>query len=82
MNDNNYLEECDLQLMFLSCINAISKLFAYTDEPAKEEAFLQMSKLTLQSFPDGMKITVSGMRKWGTTALEFKEFFTLIELYN
>jgi Ca2+-binding EF-hand superfamily protein len=39
MNDNNYLEECDLQLMFLSCINAISKLFAYTDEPAKEEAF-------------------------------------------
>jgi hypothetical protein len=41
-----------------------------------------MSKLTLQSFPEGMKVTVSEMLKWGTTALEFKEFFTLIELYN
>jgi hypothetical protein len=41
-----------------------------------------MAKLTLQSFPNGMKVTVSEMLKWGTTALEFKEFFTLIELYN
>jgi hypothetical protein len=32
MNENNYLEECDIQFMFLSCINALSKMFAFTDE--------------------------------------------------
>jgi hypothetical protein len=68
--------------MFLSCINAIAKIFAFTDEQAKEDAFKFMSKLTLQSFPDGMKVSISEMLKWGTTALDFKEFFTLVELYN
>ena len=32
MNENNYLEECDIQFMFLSCINAVAKTFAFTDE--------------------------------------------------
>lgn len=32
MNDNNYLEECDIQFMMLSCINSVSKIFAFTDE--------------------------------------------------
>ena len=32
MNENNYLEECDIQFIFLSCINALSKMFAFTDE--------------------------------------------------
>jgi hypothetical protein len=41
-----------------------------------------MANLTRQSFPDGMKVTVAEMLKWGTTAQEFKEFFTLIELFN
>ena len=82
MNDSNYLEECDIQFMLLSCINAVSKIFAFTDEQAKEEAFNLMCKFTLQSFPDGMKVTISEMLKWGTTALEFREFFTLVELFN
>jgi hypothetical protein len=41
-----------------------------------------MCKFILQSFPEGMKVTVSEMLKWGTTAMEFKEFFTLVELLN
>ena len=41
-----------------------------------------MCKFTLQSFTDGMKVTISDMLKWGTTALEFREFFTLVELFN
>ena len=82
MNDNNYLEECDLQFMFLSTINAVAKLFAFTNEAEKEAVFNFMCKFTLQSFPEGMKVTISEMLKWGTTALEFKEFFTLVELYN
>lgn len=68
--------------MFLSCINAVSKMFAWTDEGAKEESFDMMCKFTLQSFPQGMKVTISEMLKWGTTALEFREFFTLVELFN
>jgi hypothetical protein len=82
MNENNYLEECDIQFMFLSCINAVSKMFAYTDEQAKEESFKGICKFILQSFPEGMKVTVSEILKWGTTAMEFKEFFTLVELFN
>ena len=41
-----------------------------------------MAKFIRQSFPDGMKVTISDMLKWGTTAMEFKEFFTLVELLN
>ena len=29
-----------------------------------------------------MKVTITEMLKWGTTAVEFKEFFTFIELQN
>ncbi len=29
-----------------------------------------------------MKVPISEMLKWGTTALEFREFFTLVELFN
>ena len=42
MNENNYLEEVDIEFMFQSCINAISKTFSYTDEDAKESAFEAM----------------------------------------
>ena len=41
-----------------------------------------MERFIRQSFPDGMKVTVADMLKWGTTAMEFKEFFSLVELYN
>ena len=80
MNENNYLEEVDLQFLFTSCIGAMTKMFAVTD--SGEEAFEQLAKLTRQSFPDGMKVTVSEMLKWGTTQLEFKQFFSMVEIYN
>ena len=38
MNENNYLEEVELQFMFTSSINAIGKLFSFTDDTAKEQA--------------------------------------------
>ena len=46
MNENNYLEEIDLQFMFQTCIGAVSKAFATTDETAKEEAYDSLCKLT------------------------------------
>ena len=84
MNENNYLEEVDLQFLFTSCIGALSKTFSafITDEATREESFESLAKLTRTSFPDGMKVTVSDMLKWGTTSNEFKQFFTMVELYN
>lgn len=82
MNENNYLEEVELQFMFQSCIQGISKTFNFQDEQVKEDTFKFLSRFTLQSFPEGMKVTVSEMLKWGTTSIEFKEFFTLVELLN
>jgi|LauGreDrversion4_2_1035121.scaffolds.fasta_scaffold84031_4 tRNA A37 threonylcarbamoyltransferase TsaD len=82
MNENNYLEEVDLQFMFTSCISAMSKMFGTTDEVAREETFEQMARLTRQSFPDGMKVTISELLKWGTTAQELKQFFSMVDLYN
>jgi hypothetical protein len=60
----------------------VSKTFNFQNEEAKDETFNYICKFILQSFPEGMKVTVSEMLKWGTTAMEFKEFFTLVELLN
>jgi hypothetical protein len=68
--------------MFQTCIGAVSKTFANTNEAAREEAFEILCKLIRQSFPERMKVTVSDILKWGTTAAEFKQFFTLIDIFN
>lgn len=81
-NENNYLEEVDLHFMFQSSINAVFKMFSYASEKPREDTYEAMTKLTTMSFPDGMKVTITDLLKWGTTAMEFKEFFTLIELLN
>jgi trehalose utilization protein len=37
-------------------------------DATKDQVYEQMAKLIRQSFPDGMKVTIAEMLKWGTTA--------------
>ena len=39
-------------------------------------------KTLKESFPEGMKITISDLLKWAVETLAIKEFFTFLEITN
>lgn len=71
-----------------SCIHATFKIFAVggisatADKEYGEEAFERMMRLVKETFPEGMKVTISDMLKWSVGTLEIKEFFSYIEIMN
>ena len=46
-NENNYLEEVELQFLFQSCIQGVSKTFNFQNEEAKDETFKYICKFIL-----------------------------------
>ncbi len=41
-----------------------------------------MLRLIKESFPEGMRISISDMLKWAVGTLELKEFFTFVDILN
>ena len=86
-NEQNYLEDTDILFLMHTCIHSSFKIFAVgglsqADKEFGEEAYERTVELVKESFPEGMKVTISDMLKWAVGTLELKEFFTYIELLN
>ncbi len=89
-NENNFLDEQDIQFLVYTCVSASYKIFsiggiatrADDSNIQQHETNEKMLQLIRETFPEGMKISISDMLKWavGTTAI--KEFFDVIDIMN